>query len=340
MNALVYREPGVLALEKRPSLEAAPGEALIDIHYAGICGTDIAIVGGKHPRAKPPLVPGHEFSGIVRTIPENAAGIKPGDRVVPYPLICCGKCHACRTGNAHVCRVLRLLGIDRDGGMAQVASVPVDMLYRFPESLPFDIASLIEPVAVCVHAIRESRLKYRDTVMITGAGPIGLLTGLLLKDAGAENLFVAEIDDFRLSMCAQFGLASIDVKQVDPVAFIREQTDGEGADLLFEVSGAAEAARQMTELVRGRGQIVMLSVHKDPRAVDLRQLNFKEIDMIGSRVYAREDYALAIGCTVRHHKHLEALISHRLPLTEGAKGLDLIADPKVNTLKVLIDCQA
>lgn len=338
MKALVYQKPGILSLDDRPMPRPDDGEALIEIRYAGICGTDMAIVSGKHPRAHPPLVPGHEFSGLVVEAPNNRYGIKPGDSVVPYPLISCGSCHACRTGNPHVCRSLKLLGIDCDGGMAQYATVPMHMLFRFQSELPFDMATLIEPLAVCLHGIRESRLKIQDHVLISGAGPIGILTGLLLKDAGLSSLYLSEPDPYRLSVCARLGLQAIDVKRTDLVSFIRSRTADEGVDLLFEASGAEAAAGQMTEWVRCKGQIVMLSVHKEPRLIDLRQINFKEINLIGSRVYTREDFSLAIHCAMRLRPQLEAVVTHRLNLADGAGGLKLIDDPNADTLKVLINC--
>lgn len=339
MKALVYEEPGKVVVREVPVQQRA-GEALVRVALAGICGTDMAIIGGKHPRAKAPLIPGHEFSGIIESVESNTAGFKAGDRVTAYPLISCGKCIACRTGNSHVCNTLRLLGIDRDGAMAEYASVPLDMLFRLPDELDYDIAALIEPVAVCVHAIRESALKYRDTVLITGAGPIGLLTGLLLRSSGASGIYISEIDDFRLSMCRRFGLEPIDLKSQEIIPFIKEKTGGDGVDVLFEASGSADAAAQMTELVRPRGQILMLAVHKEPRPVDLRQINFKEIDMLGSRVYTRQDYELALPYCAAMADELRQVITHRVPLADGPSAFSIFTSPKENSLKVFIDCRS
>jgi len=339
MKALVYEGPGRVEVRDAPQTHS-PGEALVKVSFAGICGTDMSIVGGKHPRARPPLIPGHEFSGVITSVDENQQGFKVGDRVTAYPLISCGKCIACRTGAAHVCNTLRLLGIDRDGAMAEYASVPLDMLFKLPDELADDVAALIEPVAVCVHAIRESRLRLRDTVLVTGAGPIGLLTGLLLRSSGAREVFISEMDDFRLSMCKRFGLEAINLKSQDVVAFIKDRTSGDEVDVLFEASGAAIAAAQMTELVRPRGQIVMLAVHKEARPIDLRQINFKEIDMIGSRVYTRQDYDLAIPYCAEHSEELAQLITHRVPLEDGPSAFKMFATPEEHSLKVLIDCNA
>ncbi len=338
MKALVYEGPEILSVRDIEAKQL-PGEALVRVAFAGICGTDMAIVGGKHPRAKAPLVPGHEFSGVIESIDANSRGFAAGDRVTAYPLISCGRCIACRTGNSHVCNTLRLLGIDRDGAMAEYVSVPPDMLFKLPDELSDEVAALIEPVAVCVHAIRESKLRYRDTVLVTGAGPIGLLTGLLLRSSGASRVFISEMDDFRLSMCRRFGLEPIDLKTQEIVPFIKQQTNGDGVDLLFEASGSAAAAAQMTELVRPKGQIVMLAVHKEARPVDLRQVNFREIDMVGSRVYTRQDYDLALPYCAGMISELEQIITHKVPLADGPRAFEIFTNPQEHSLKVLIDCR-
>lgn len=338
MKALVYMGPKNVVVEER-NIPDNKDCALIKVSYAGICGSDIGIVSGKHPRAKAPLVLGHEFVGVVESIKENECGIKKGDRVVTYPLIVCGKCLACRTGNEHVCNSLGLIGIDVDGGMAEYASVPIEKLYKVPEGLEDDVATLIEPLAVIVHAINEIGVKFGDVVVVTGAGPIGLLTGLALRDAGASDVYFTEMDDFRLSMCKEFGFKAIDIKNSDAISVIRQNTNNEGADIIIEASGVPKAALDMTEMVRAKGRILMLSVHKQPDPVDLRQINFKEITVLGSRVYTRNDFQYATQYALKIKEDLAKLISHRVPLKNGDEAFRIVDDRNVNKLKILIDCK-
>lgn len=338
MKSLVYKAPGMVAVEERGIPSSVRGNVLIKVCYAGICGSDISIASGKHPRAKPSLIMGHEFTGIISEIETNKYGLKKDDRVLIFPTIKCGACLACRTGHENVCNTLEFIGIDTDGGMAEYASVPIEKLLLIPEGLDYDVATLIEPLACIVHCIRESAAKFTDNVLISGAGPIGLLTGLVLKTMGILNIFVTEIDEYRLSMCRELGLKTIDVKAMDPVAFIKEQTNGEGADILFEASGASQSAVLMTELVRSRGQLVILSIFKQPASVDLRAVNFKEINIIGSRAYTKDEFIQAMKYATHIKKDLAKLISHRVPLKEGNKAFELIGAKGANALKVLIDC--
>lgn len=335
MKALIYKGPHEVAVEER-EIPRIKGNALIKVSYSGVCGSDLTIVSGKHPRAKAPLVLGHEFVGTVVEVEDNPDGIKVGDRVTMYPLFSCGKCLACRAGNKHVCNTLQLIGIDCDGCMAEYASVPTSKLIKVPDDIDDETASLLEPLAVIVHGIHMSGFKMMDEVMVTGGGPIGILTGIVLKEIGAAHVYITEIDKFRLSVCKELGMDIIDVETCDPVSFIREKTNGEGVDLLIEASGAPFAAEQMTDLVRVRGRILVLATHKKPTSVDLMKVNFKEISLVGSRVYTKEDYRQAVNYASRIKGSLKKIITHRLPLAEGHKAFDMINDKSQNTLKVLI----
>lgn len=337
MKALIYKDTDTLKTEER-EIPCKKSEVLVKVKYAGICGSDLSIVSGKHPRAVAPLVPGHEFSGVVERIDSNANGFVMGDRVVINPLVSCGLCRACRSGNEHVCNTLRLIGIDWDGGMGEYASVPMESLVKIPDELEDDVSALVEPLAVAIHGIRESRLSFLDNVLIIGAGPIGLLTGIVLKDSGASDIYITEVDDFRLSVCKELGLKAIDAKTTDISSFIKKNTGGEGADIVFEASGNAIAARQMTDFVRVKGTVLILSVHKDPHEVDLRALNFKELTFTGSRVYSKLDFEKAVNYAVEIKDALKRIISHRVPLSEGSKAFEFANDKNSNALKVLIDC--
>jgi len=268
MKALIYKGPHSVEVEER-QIPKEKGNALIKVKFSGVCGTDLAIVDGKHPRAQAPLIPGHEFSGHVVEVEDNMENIKAGDRVTMYPLLSCGNCLACRTGNRHVCNTLKLIGIDCNGCMAEYASVPPNMLIKVPDEIDDEIAALLEPLAVVVHGIYQSGFNMMDEVMITGGGPIGILTGIVLKEIGASHVYITEIDKFRLSVCKKLGFTAIDVEACDPVEYIMGKTDGEGVDLLFEASGSQFAAQQMTDMVRCKGTICMLGVHKKPAPVDL-----------------------------------------------------------------------
>ena len=289
------------------------GEALVRVDACGFCGSDINIVAGTHPRAQAPLTIGHELAGTVTGMADDVAGIMVGDRVTMFPLISCGHCHACTHGHSHVCRTLRLFGFDVDGGMADYVRLPADALMKLPTDMSAAIGALIEPLAVSVHAVARTDLKGVRVAAVLGAGPIGLLTALVAKARGVEHVFVSDVVTARLELARELGLEALEAG--GPLfARVMAETDDNGADVVFECAGHPSSAIEMTRLARPRGVIVAVGVFKQPVAVDVQAINFKEIELVGSRVYERQDFADAIA--MAGSLPLERIISHRFPLSD------------------------
>lgn len=337
MKALVYAGPKKAELRDVETGEKKEGQIKIDIIYCGVCGSDIGIYLGTHPRAKAPLVFGHEFLGVAA---EDGKRIKKGDRVVPYPLLSCGHCKACRNGNEHVCNTLGLIGIDVDGGMCESVYVDEDVLYKVPEGVSDKAAAVIEPLAVLVHAIHMSGFEPLDTAVVAGAGPIGMLCAVMLKHAGASQIFISDVAEKRLEAARELGMIPVNPLKEDLEAVVKAATDGEGCDVFFECSGAAAAAVQMTDVTRVRGKICMVSVHKQPHEVNLRDVNFKEQTLVGTRVYTKDEFGQAVELTKKLESQLEKIVTHVVPLRESEKVFDMIADPECGTIKVVVDCKA
>lgn len=337
MKALVYAGPKKAELRDVETGEKKEGQIKIDVIYCGVCGSDIGIYLGTHPRAKAPLVFGHEFLGVAA---EDGKRIKKGDRVVPYPLLSCGHCKACRNGNEHVCNTLGLIGIDVDGGMCESVYVDEDVLYKVPEGVSDKAAAVIEPLAVLVHAIHMSGFEPLDTAVVAGAGPIGMLCAVMLKHAGASQIFISDVAEKRLEAARELGMIPVNPLKEDLEAVVKAATDGEGCDVFFECSGAAAAAVQMTDVTRVRGKICMVSVHKQPHEVNLRDVNFKEQTLVGTRVYTKDEFGQAVELTKKLESQLEKIVTHVVPLRESEKVFDMIADPECGTIKVVVDCKA
>ncbi len=338
MKALVYTGPTKVEVRDVPAAAARPGAARVRMHLCGVCGSDISIVAGKHPRAKAPLVLGHEFVGTVEEIMDGSGRIAVGDRVVAYPLISCGTCLPCRTGHPHVCQTLKLIGIDGDGGMAETAWVDEDVLFKVPDALSDEVAALVEPLAVIVRSLHQARFNLLDSAVVIGAGPIGILTAIVLKHAGASRIIVSDIDAGRLGLTAALGFETVDVRSTSLVEHVAATTGGEGVDVVFECSGAEGAALEMTKLARVGGMICMTGIHKAPRAVDLRDINFKEQTLIGSRVYTKREFEQTVGYALAIAEDLRKVVTQIVPLSQAEGLFDLIADPEVPTAKVLVDC--
>lgn len=340
MKALVYTGPEQVEVRSVPTPAPRKGAAKIKMTYCGICGSDIGIFAGKHPRAKAPLILGHEFVGVVEEVADGVRNVAPGDRVVAYPLLSCGVCLPCRTGTPHVCQKLGLLGIDVDGGICEHAWVDADVLFKVPDSISDKVAAVIEPLAVIVRALHQARFSPLDSTVVIGAGPIGILTGIMLKHAGASRIIISDIDEARLAMCRDFDFEAVNVKETSLVSYVSDATSGDGVDIVFECSGTESAAAEMTKLARIGGAVCMTGVHKAPHAVNLMDLNFKEQWMIGTRVYTKREFEISVPYAAAIASDLEKIVSHIVPLSESEKVFAMIADPTVNTVKVLVDCQA
>jgi (R,R)-butanediol dehydrogenase/meso-butanediol dehydrogenase/diacetyl reductase len=339
MKAVSYQGKDVVAVVDRPVPQPAEDKVLIKVAYAGICGSDLSIVAGKHPRATPPLVMGHEFSGTIAAMPQAPqSDLRIGDRVTVYPLLSCGKCYVCLMGLPHVCRDLKLIGIDTDGALAEYVLAAEDAVIRMPEELSDEEGALIEPLAVCIHAAHMSRLQVGDSVVVTGAGPIGLLMAMVARASGAAKVIVTEVAPSRIDVARELGLTVLNAADENLVEQVLELTKGRGGDVVFEATGHPSVAPYLLKLVRIRGQIVQVGIFKRPVPIDLRALNFHEVDLIGSRVYTLEDFDRAIGLAAKGQVDLKPIITTVLPLDEGVNGFRVAAN--ATSLKVIFEAGA
>lgn len=328
MLAATYLAPRRIESIEIPEPRALPGEAVVRVHACGICGSDLSIVSGTHPRAKAPLIIGHEFAGEVTQLPDglvqpDGAEVQVGDRVSLFPLLTCGKCFACRNGFSHVCNTLRLVGFDQDGGMAEYARVPVNSLVKIPEGLDWEGAALIEPVAVCVHAFRRANVHCKQRAIVLGAGPIGLLMAMVLQAEGLYRIMITDVNSFRLAIAKSLGLDAINPAETSLRERVLEATNGEGADVVFEAAGTQATADQMCQIVRPRATIVNVSVFKTPPSLDMRTVNFLELTIVGSRVYERSDFARAIE--IVRLPGPRRIITHRFPVDRVSDAFDILA---------------
>ncbi len=320
MLAARYLGPGRIEPVEVPIPSIEPGEALIEVEACGFCGSDLNIVAGTHPRARPPLTIGHELGGRIVDIRDGGnSAFRTGDRVTSYPLISCGKCLMCASGSPHVCRTLGVYGFDADGGMAEFVRLPLRNLVKVPSDLSPEVCALLEPLAVAVHGLSRTSMEDAGTVIVIGAGPIGLLTALAARARGVPNLFITDVLESRLKLAESLGLSPLKAGE-EAKRSVDEATNGEGADVVFECAGAITSAAEMLPLVRCRGTIVNLGVFKKPVAVDMQSVNFSEITIVGSRVYAREDFDVAID--LAHTLPLDRLVTTTFPLTGVAGAFD------------------
>jgi 2-desacetyl-2-hydroxyethyl bacteriochlorophyllide A dehydrogenase len=308
----------------------------IDVAYCGVCGTDLHIfMGHMDARLSMPQVVGHEMSGVIAQLGENVTDWAVGDRVVVRPLDPCGECAACRAGHAHICYNLKFLGIDTPGAFQGSWTVPAHTLHSIPAALALDEGAMIEPLAVACHDVRRGRVQPGDSVVVIGGGPIGMLIALVAQHAGADVL-VSEINSFRVSLARELGLEVVDPLETDLVAEVEGRTGGAGADVVFEVSGSASGAATMTQLARTRGRIVVVAIFSDPPPVDLFRFFWRELELVGARVYEPQDFDQAIALAAEQVLPLRRLISDVRPLADLQSAFEQI-EASTDMMKVLID---
>jgi len=306
LKAAVLTEWKQIELQDVPVPEIGDGECLIRVKCAGLCGSDLHIYEGHHPTAVTPLVLGHEFVGVVEAVDaREPTDVAVGDRVVAFPLISCGTCEACQGGNRHVCRNLRLLGIHVDGGFAEYARVAVDKVVGVGDAVPDRIAALTEPFAVGFHVNRRAGLKVGDAALVIGGGPIGLTIGMVAKVNGAAQVVFSEINPARVELVREFGFGAINPNQEDAMARVNELTGGVGFDVVFEVSGSQPGLSLAAQACKIRGTIVTVGFPTGQPAFDVLQVIFKELTVVGSRVYTLGDFKRTV-------KMLEDIVANNL----------------------------
>jgi (R,R)-butanediol dehydrogenase/meso-butanediol dehydrogenase/diacetyl reductase len=318
--------------------EPAAGMVQIKVAYAGICGTDLHILHGHmDQRVSTPAIIGHEMSGTVSAIGTGVDGWSVGDAVTVMPLSWDGTCPACLAGNQHICHNLDFIGIDSPGALQGYWNVPEDVLVALPAELRLDHAALVEPVAVSVHDVRRSGLVPGEKAVVIGGGPIGVLIATTAREFGAD-VVVVELDAARRRAIAELGFEVLDPRAVDQVAWVTDWTGGAGADVVFEVSGAAAAVLGATDLARVRGRLVIVAIHPDPRPVNLQRVFWRELTIIGARVYQRADYETAVDLLTRGVIPAEQLITRIEPIRNAAAAFAALSGG--HAMKILIDCQA
>ena len=278
---------------------------------------------------------GHEVSGTVSAVGAGVKGLDVGQAVAVMPLDWCNDCPACAAGHNHICQNLKFLGIDTPGAFQSYWTVPAHTLHKLPRHLALTHGAMIEPLAVACHDVRLGRVHAGEYAVVLGGGPIGILIALVAKQVGARVL-VSEINPFRLQLARELGLDAINPLEVDLVAYVNERTKTAGADVVFEVTGVQAAASVMTDLVRTRGRIVMVAIHGQPKEVALFQFFWRELKMIGARVYEHEDFAKAIALAASGSIPLDKIITDIRPLSELKAGFEQM-ESGGNVMKILLE---
>jgi threonine 3-dehydrogenase len=330
MQAVVKAKaaPGI-ELQEVPIPTPGPGQVLVKVQAASVCGTDLHIFNWDpwaQGRIHPPLIPGHEFAGVVAGLGRGVTTVKEGDLVSAEMHVACGKCMQCRIGEAHICQHVRILGVDEDGAFAEYAIIPETNIWKLSPSIPHEYASLLDPLGNAVHTVLSGPIA-AQTVAVTGCGAIGLFSIAVAKACGAAKVFAVEVNDHRRAVAARMGADVVLNPATDNVVErIKDETAGTGVDVLLEMSGVATAIRSGFAALRTGGRASLLGIPSKPFELDFaKDIIFKGAIVLGINgrkmfeTWFQMEALLATG-----KLNLEPVITHRLKLSEFEQAMELL----------------
>jgi len=339
LKALVKTKkgPGHLELKEVPEPECGLDQVKIEVKSAGICGTDLHIHQGEF-KCYPPVILGHEFSGVIIEVGSKVYKYKKGDRVtvLPSAAVTCGSCRFCKMGYYCFCPTRRGMGHRVNGAFTKFCVAPEAIVYRLPDNVDFVSGALCEPLACCVQATKFGQINAGDTVVISGPGTIGLLSMQLAKLEGARVAVLGtSSDEDRLILAKKLGAdIAVNVEEKNPEEIIKKFTQGLGADAVFECAGATSSIKQCLELVRPMGKYVQVGLVGKSIPVNFDQIINKGLQIIGSYGQTWLSWERSLELLAQERVNVKALISDKLPLDRWKEGFKRMEEKK--SLKIIL----
>jgi L-gulonate 5-dehydrogenase len=333
MKQVLLEAPRAVRIAEAELPTLAPGQALVQLRSAGICGSDLAAYRGSSPMVSYPRVLGHELVVDVLECADRPELV--GRRAIIDPMTPCGHCRACRAGRSNCCANLQVMGVHIDGGMQAMAGVASRRLFAVPDSMPDDLAVLAEPLTIAYHAVERADIRAGETALVFGAGAIGLLIAQLLLRARGCRVLVSDVDVGRLRIAERMGAIPIQSDEATLVQAVARETGGELAAVVFEATGVAACTRMTTAAVAQAGKIVLIGWNKGAVEVDTVALMHKEVDLLGSRnslnAFPPVLQLLADGVV-----DAGTMITHRFGLNEAQAALDVLDRGQDSALKIVL----
>lgn len=338
MKALLLSEYRRLELTEVATPKPQPGEVLLRVAACGICGSDVHGYDGSSGRRIPPIVMGHEAAGVVAAVGEGVSGLSEGDRVTLDSTVYCGTCANCLRGDINLCDRREVLGVScadyrRAGAFAEFVSVPSHIIHKLPDSLPFEDAALLEAVAVALHAVSLVKVAAGSTVLVVGAGTIGLLLQQALRVAGCSRVFVTDPDRTRLNLSQKLGATETIAENV--VDQISKFTDGTGVDLVVEAVGRTESIASSIDCVRKGGTVILVGNISPEVKIPLQKVVSRQLRLQGSCASAGE-YPKAIELMSKGEIRVKPLITAVVPLAAGPQWFERLYAREPNLMKVVL----
>ena len=345
MKALLLKEYRKLELTDLPEPAIGPDDVLVRVKACGICGSDVHGYDGSTGRRIPPVVMGHEASGVVAATGKQVTRFRVGDRVTFDSTVYCGRCYFCRRGEVNLCDDRQVLGVSvseyrRNGAFAEFLAVPERIVYALPDTITFEQAAMIEAVSVAVHAAALTPVKLGDSAVVVGAGMIGLLVIQTLRLAGCSRIIAVDVNESRLKLAAEYGADHcLNAAESDVPGEVRTYTSGRGADVGMEVVGTSETVRSAAKSIRKGGTLTLVGNLSPNVEFPLQWVVTRQIRIMGSCASAGE-YPACIDLVARGVIRVDSLISATAPLEDGQVWFDRLYSREPNLMKVILQPQA
>ncbi len=333
MKAVVYHAPGDIRIETIAVASCGDDELRVTIDACAVCGTDLKTYVHGNPRIKAPMVMGHEFTGLVETVGAAVEGFSVGDRIVMATSVSCGECTYCRRGWRNLCADLAPMGFSYPGGMAEYTTIPARAIagghvVKVPPGVAAEHAALAEPLSCTVNACENCSVRQGDTVVVVGAGPMGIMNACMVREFGATKVIVAEINPARLAMCEPFGFdLLVNPATQDLAEAVMNETGGLGADVAIVAAPAAPPQQQAPLLVRKRGTVCLfasLPKGESTLSVDSRPIHYGELRVVGTSDSTPAQVARAVELLSGGAIAAERIVTHVLGLDDLFKAYELM----------------
>lgn len=335
MKYIVCEKPHEFKLKEKPMPVRKDGEVLLKIRKIGVCGTDIHAFGGTQPYFEYPRILGHELAA--EYIEGEAEGYKQGDKVTFIPYFHCGECVACRNGLTNCCAKIKVFGVHIDGGMAQYITVPEQYLLH-GEGLDYDQLALVEPLAIAAHGVRRAAVNSNDTVLVMGAGPIGIGLIQFAKIAGAK-VIALDINEYRLRFCKEElnADATINPANEDVTARLMEITNGDMPTVVIDATGNRNVMNSAFNYIAHGGRFILVGLQKGELSFSHPDFHKRESTLMSSRNATKDDFLYVMECLKNGKIDPKKYITHRADFTEMITEFEKWIDPKNNVIKALIE---
>jgi L-iditol 2-dehydrogenase len=330
-------QPGRIVIEEVPRPEPGPDEVVVRVFTVGVCGSDVHAYLGEHPFIDCPIVPGHEFAGVIDAVGPDVAEWERGQKVTVEPSLVCGACYNCRRGRYNICQNLQVIGCQTPGALAEYLAVPSSKLVPLPEGMSLEAGALVEPAAVAVGIVRQGGYIGGKKAVVMGAGTIGLMTMQVAKAHGAAVVLQTDVVDQRLERAAELGAdATINVAEQELAAAIEEAFGADGADIVYECVGIEATIASAIRVARKGSRIVVGGVFGERTCVDMAYVQDHELELVGSLMYRRPDFIEAVRLLDEKLIRGLPLVTHRFPLDRAAEAFETALQGGETALKVLV----